>query len=588
MKKIILLVLVLAFGLFTEQTNADFTFGEPVNLKTVIPVIDPEYDVIDCFSYDGLETYFDSERAGGSGQWDLWVSRRASIDEDWGPPENLGPTVNTEKDDSNASISADGLTLYFSSDRPGGYGNFDIYMTTRATRQTPWGKPVNLGPEINKPVVGDAAPWVSTDNLELYFESYRSGGYGSADIYVARRATPQDPWGEPANLGSVVNSPYLEACPSLSPDGLVLFFADSFYPRPEGYGSADMWMTRRASLSDPWQTPVNLGPEVNGPDVDNPPRISPDGRGIYFFSGVNDDPTTWNNYQAPIIPICDLNGDGIVDAADMCIVVDHWGENYPLCDVGPMPWGDGVVDVQDLIVLAEHLFEESPLNEDLCPNNNPKYLANDYIPLNVDNFWQYHCTVTEEGKDSYDEYSYRYVAGTEMFNDILSYRVKNDIDSIEDENENYYYSTTADGIFFIGVSDPDADDEGYSVVVELTPPILFLKSFFCPGDTWSTTSEQVVTIDGVVDTVLLIEYTYDVSESAPVSTPAGIFQDCIRIVEQVYDEEGPIPIEETTLWLARSIGVIKEEHNSPDSSWSLELQYYSVDGATGGTEIWTD
>jgi hypothetical protein len=65
--------------------------------------------------------------------------------------------------------------------------------------------------------------------------------------------------------------------------------------------------------------------------------------------------------QAPIIPIVDLNGDGIVDAEDMCIVVDYWGTDEPLCDIGPMPWGDGIVDVQDLIVLAEHLFEEPTL-----------------------------------------------------------------------------------------------------------------------------------------------------------------------------------------------------------------------------------
>jgi N-acetylneuraminic acid mutarotase len=58
--------------------------------------------------------------------------------------------------------------------------------------------------------------------------------------------------------------------------------------------------------------------------------------------------------------IVDFNGDGIVDAADMCIMVDHWGEDYSLCDIGPTPFGDGVVDVQDLIVLAEHLFEEIP------------------------------------------------------------------------------------------------------------------------------------------------------------------------------------------------------------------------------------
>jgi hypothetical protein len=59
-----------------------------------------------------------------------------------------------------------------------------------------------------------------------------------------------------------------------------------------------------------------------------------------------------------IEPVVDFNGDGIVDAADFCIMVDHWGENYSLCDIGPTPFGDGIVDVQDLIVLAEHLFED--------------------------------------------------------------------------------------------------------------------------------------------------------------------------------------------------------------------------------------
>ena len=63
------------------------------------------------------------------------------------------------------------------------------------------------------------------------------------------------------------------------------------------------------------------------------------------------------------MPIVDFNSDGIVDAADMCNVIDHWDENYPLCDIGPTPLGDGIVDLQDLIVLAEHLFEEFPPTE---------------------------------------------------------------------------------------------------------------------------------------------------------------------------------------------------------------------------------
>ena len=61
--------------------------------------------------------------------------------------------------------------------------------------------------------------------------------------------------------------------------------------------------------------------------------------------------------------VADLNRDGIVDAADMCIMIDYWGTDEPLCDISPTPFGDGIVDVQDLIILAEHLFEEVPLAE---------------------------------------------------------------------------------------------------------------------------------------------------------------------------------------------------------------------------------
>jgi len=63
-------------------------------------------------------------------------------------------------------------------------------------------------------------------------------------------------------------------------------------------------------------------------------------------------------WQASIEPVVDFNGDGIVDIADMRIMIDHWGENYSLCDIGPTPFGDGIVDVQDFIILAEHIEPE--------------------------------------------------------------------------------------------------------------------------------------------------------------------------------------------------------------------------------------
>ncbi|MBN2312581.1 MAG: PD40 domain-containing protein, partial [Sedimentisphaerales bacterium] len=132
--------------------------------------------------------------------------------------------------------------------------------------------------------------------------------------------------------------------------------------RSGGLGNVDMWMSRRMSISDPWGTPVNLGPIVNTSSLDGGPRISFDGSTLYFASerpgGYGGE---WGDvYQSQIIPIVDLNGDRIVDAEDMVIMIDNWGTDNSLCDIGPMPWGDGVVDVQDLIVLAEHLFEKLP------------------------------------------------------------------------------------------------------------------------------------------------------------------------------------------------------------------------------------
>jgi hypothetical protein len=103
---------------------------------------------------------------------------------------------------------------------------------------------------------------------------------------------------------------------------------------------------------------MNLGEKVNSSSIDAGPCISVDGRTFFFHSNRPGGYGSHDLWQVSIEPIVDLNSDGIVDAADMCIVVDHWGTDNSLCDIGPMPWGNGIVDVQDLMVLAEHLFEE--------------------------------------------------------------------------------------------------------------------------------------------------------------------------------------------------------------------------------------
>ena len=361
--KLMLIVTMATFIFGGERVKADFTFGEPTNLG---PPVSTSYgEGVTYITVDGLEMYFDYlNRPGGYGGWDIWVSTRETIDNIWGAPVNLGPPVNTGRHDCCLIISSDGLELYFSSyNRSGGYGNYDIWLSRRATKNDPWTQSENLGPTVNTSAY-DCSPRISDDGLELYFSSNRAGGYGAEDIWITKRATKNDPWGEPVNLGPVVNSSASEDFPHLSSDGLLLLFSEEWNSpiRPGGFGRMDMWMARRANVNEPWGEPVNLGPMVNTSSLDCGPIISPDGSKLYFcserpggFGGTYGD-----IYQALIIPIVDFNGDRIVDAGDMCIMVDHWGTDYPLCDIGPMPWGDGVVDVEDLIVLAEHLFEKLP------------------------------------------------------------------------------------------------------------------------------------------------------------------------------------------------------------------------------------
>jgi hypothetical protein len=353
-KRLMLIGVVVAFVLGSRSANADFTFGEPTNLGPTIN--SPHSDFTGSFSSDGLEMYFDSNRSGGSWDtFDIYVSRRATTDNAWGTPVKLGPPLNTGSlYDAGAIISTDGLSLYFASvNRAGGYGVLDIWLTTRESIDDDWGEPTNLGPTVNTSQ-DELGASISCDGRVLYF-CRKPPPDGPGDIYMSTRPTTNDPWGESVNLGPTVNSSDSDRSPCISPNGLVLFFSSN---RPGGFGDRDLYVTRRATIDDDWAIPVNLGPTINTSAYDGFVTILPDGSTLYFASdrpGGVGGPDLW---QAPIIPIVDFNGDGTVDAADMCIMVDHWGEYYPLCDIGPTPLGDGIVDVQDLIVLAEHLFED--------------------------------------------------------------------------------------------------------------------------------------------------------------------------------------------------------------------------------------
>ncbi len=355
--KVMFVVIVAALVLGGESAKADFIFGEPTNLGPNVNSSSSDYGV--SISADGLSLFLDSDRPDLA-DYDLYVATRETTEDEWGPAVNLGPTVNspTTHNEGCPSISADGLELFFSGQswqgNATGHGASDLWVTRRASLSDPWTAPENLGALVNT-AYDDCEPSISADGLSLYLASDRPGGFSSWDLWVTTRKTKDDPWEEPMNLGEPINS-YGAHAPSISSDGLVLFFSSG--SSRGGLGQRDIWMARRATDTSPWGGPVNLGPAINTPAHDLVPCISHDGRTLYFCSWGRPAIGVFDIYEAPIIPIVDFNGDGIVDALDMCTVVDHWGEDYSLCDIGPTPLGDGIVDVEDLKILAEHLFEE--------------------------------------------------------------------------------------------------------------------------------------------------------------------------------------------------------------------------------------
>jgi Tol biopolymer transport system component len=340
------------------QARADWLFGTPKNLGPQVNSSDFEYDP--ALSADGLELYFQSPRSGGYGGADLYVATRMTVQDEWQAAQNLGPLVNTSANEYGPSLSADGLTLYFTSNRPGGVGEHDLYMTMRESRQGPWGKPVNLGPVVNSEF-GEVNPSISRDGLSLYFSDVegdsaapRPGGLGDTDVWVTTRATVSDPWGPPVNLGAPVNSAAADGSPEISDDGLLLFV--NRWLRDGAF--FDLWVATRRTPQDPWGKPVNLGMPVNTTGWEGNGELSPDGRTLYYVSDRGNPAGITDLWEVSIAPIVDLNGDGKVDREDVRVIMNNWGTNNPHCDIGPTPFGDGIVDMQDLAVLTRSASDD--------------------------------------------------------------------------------------------------------------------------------------------------------------------------------------------------------------------------------------
>ena len=257
--------------------TAGFTdWSAPVHLGPVVNSPGTEIEV--STSKDGLSLYIASNR---SGNFDLWVSQRGSVDEPWGTPRNLGLPINTPGREQGPFLSIDGHRLFFFSDRPGGFGGLDLYVSRRRDQRDDfgWEPPVNLGTGVNGPA-NETLPVYFEDEsgaTSLYFTSNRTL---PGDIYVS--TLQADGEYAPASPVAEVNSARRERVLAIRRDGLELFIASD---RPGPIAAPfDLWVSTRARTSDPWSAPVNLGLVVNGDSDDGSAALSFDALTLYISS----------------------------------------------------------------------------------------------------------------------------------------------------------------------------------------------------------------------------------------------------------------------------------------------------------------
>jgi hypothetical protein len=263
------------------------------------------------------------------------------------------------------------LTLYFGSTRPGAPGG--LYLATREAVGEPFANPTPLL-EINNVEYDEWFPSISSDGLVLYFRSDRPGGKGEYDVWVATRDRKVDddgnrmPFANIRNL-SEINTPYDESGHTISSNGLTFFW--SYYPtyKPGGEGSGEIWMTTRPSANDPFGLAINLGPPVNTAMLETFPAVSFDwpafGSTLYFNRcRVQDCENNSDIYQATWHPDCSGNGDDDLEDIRDGTSQDANDNGTPdECEAPPAPIfrradanADGKVDQTDAITTLTVLF----------------------------------------------------------------------------------------------------------------------------------------------------------------------------------------------------------------------------------------
>jgi len=248
---------------------------------------------------DLLEIFFTTDRLSGNG--DVWSARRTDVVHPFSPPAAVAE-VNTSTFETSSAISADGLTLWFGSDRPGGVGSTDIWVSSRPNRSSAWSTPVNVvalntaAEDIPRPPGqhGLVMPMSSKTTTSAVYQTF-----------FATRASAGAPFGPPVLLSELAHPDTSTVDGFLTDDGLTMFYSSSPLTTPPdaattdaGLPTADLYVAFLRSVNEPFVLTQPLD-DLNTPGDEPDPFLTPDGKTLYFTS---DRDGSLNLYTASVKP----------------------------------------------------------------------------------------------------------------------------------------------------------------------------------------------------------------------------------------------------------------------------------------------
>jgi len=209
----------------------------------------------------------------------------------WDSATAVRGKLNTNLNEGAQNISQDGNWLIFTGcNYPEGLGSCDLYISYK-TKSGQWTEAENLGKTVNTEN-WESAPSLSPDKKDLYFSSNRLGGYGGRDIWVTHRNS-NGKWTIPENLGPAINTSADETCPFIHADNQSFYFVSNGHP---GYGGTDIFLSKRDS-NNKWDAPINLGYPINTIDDEGSLFVASDGKTSYYASDRNDKKTGLDIYS---------------------------------------------------------------------------------------------------------------------------------------------------------------------------------------------------------------------------------------------------------------------------------------------------